>query len=340
MERIQHYQIGRLCLPRYTQIKTVNSTDRRQPQHHRVHVSTKITHHTGLPGTHHSLAPRNKLRREKGVGNLNSERIFGEAPKAQNYGCNVAHFKFPHLNWISRASCTHWPCRNSGGCKASFSSETWKDSSVHSSNWNSWRLFEAVHTKQLPSVGSLKVQSLGNSPNTSHPVTSKKQKNKKTILEKLYPKRLRAFNSSRISPLAPHRTTTLLQLPSLTSDESTICAISNSSTASMMQQSCSEVLNSIDLCSQHQAFNKVWQWKSTKFGFSGSNICQISQTPAPSAGMQGKSASEEKLSQYVSRDPVNLLMIISIVITKHLCLCLPLFAKELPMTQWRQWIIL
>ena len=178
MERIQHYQIGPLCLPRYTQIKTVNSTDRRQPQHHRVHVSTKITHHTGLPGTHHSLAPRNKLRREKGVGHLNSERIFGEAPKAQNYGCNVAHFKFPHLNWISRASCTHWPCRNSGGCKASFSSETWKDSSVHSSNWNSWRLFErSVHTKQLPSVGSLKVQSLGNSPNTSHPVTSEKQKN-------------------------------------------------------------------------------------------------------------------------------------------------------------------
>lgn len=61
------------------------------------------------------------------------QRIFGEASKAQIRGnCDVAHFEFPHLNWISRASCTHWPCRNSGGCKASFSSETLKDSSHHS----------------------------------------------------------------------------------------------------------------------------------------------------------------------------------------------------------------
>lgn len=57
-------------------------------------------------------------------------------------------------------------------------------------------------------------------------------------------------------------------------------------------------------------------------------MVQISQarqnpgSPTPSAGMQGKSASEEKLSQYFSRDQVNPLVIVSIVITKHLCLCL------------------
>ena len=92
------------CQPRYTQIKTVNSADRRQPQHHRIHVGTKIPHYTRLPSTHHSLAPRNKLRRETEDGRSDSENFRGSFKGSNQRELQRCTFRFspPELDLSSK----------------------------------------------------------------------------------------------------------------------------------------------------------------------------------------------------------------------------------------------